>query len=168
MLRSSDGVGEILVDEATIRAEVARLGAQISADYAGRQPHLIGVLKGAAVFIADLARALTVPATMDFISIVPYGQEVTSSGVVRIRKDLDDPIEGKDGIVGGGVPPRAPSRSRPPCSRSMRITRSLTTRPASSSGRIASNLLAPSVMMSSMTTICSPGSWSPSIRFLVP
>ena len=103
MLRSSDGVGEILVDEATIRAEVARLGAQISADYAGRPPHLIGVLKGAAVFIADLARALTVPATMDFISIVPYGQEVTSSGVVRIRKDLDDPIEGKDVIVVEGI-----------------------------------------------------------------
>jgi len=99
MLRSSDGVGEILVDEATIRAEVARLGAQISADYAGRQPHLIGVLKGAAVFIADLARTLTVPATMDFISIVPYGHEVTSSGVVRIRKDLDDPIEGKDVLI---------------------------------------------------------------------
>ncbi|OGK88746.1 MAG: hypoxanthine phosphoribosyltransferase [Candidatus Rokubacteria bacterium GWF2_70_14] len=103
MLRSSDGVGEILVDEATIRAEVARLGAQISADYAGRQPHLIGVLKGAAVLIADLARTLTVPATMDFISIVPYGHEVTSSGVVRIRKDLDDPIEGKDVIVVEGI-----------------------------------------------------------------
>jgi hypoxanthine phosphoribosyltransferase len=103
MLRASDGVGEILVDEATIRAEVARLGAQISADYAGRPPHLIGVLKGAAVFIADLARALTVPATLDFISIVPYGQEVTSSGVVRIRKDLDDPIEGKDVLVVEGI-----------------------------------------------------------------
>ena len=102
MLGASDGVGEVLVDEATIRAEVARLGAQISEDYAGRQPHLVGVLKGAAVFVADLVRALTIPATLDFISIVPYGQ-VTSSGVVRIRKDLDDPIEGKDVIVVEGI-----------------------------------------------------------------
>lgn len=102
MPRASDGVGEVLVDEAAIRAEVARLGAQISADYAGRQPHLIGVLKGAAVFVADLVRALTVPVTLDFISIVPYG-EVTASGVVRIRKDLDDPIEGRDVIVVEGI-----------------------------------------------------------------
>jgi len=102
MPRVSHGVGEVIVDEATIRAEVARLGAQISADYAGKQPHLIGVLKGAAVFIADLMRALTVPVTMDFISIVPYG-EITASGVVRIRKDLDDSIEGKDVIVVEGV-----------------------------------------------------------------
>lgn len=98
----SHGAGEVIVDETTIRAEVARLGAQISADYAGKQPHLIGVLKGAAVFVADLMRSLTVPVTMDFISIVPYGQ-VTSSGVVRIRKDLDDSIEGKDVIVVEGV-----------------------------------------------------------------
>jgi hypoxanthine phosphoribosyltransferase len=60
------------------------------------------VLKGAAIFIADLMRALTIPATMDFISIVPYG-EVTASGVVRIRKDLDDPIEGKDVLVVEGI-----------------------------------------------------------------
>jgi hypoxanthine phosphoribosyltransferase len=102
MHRPSAGVGDVLVDETSIRAEVARLGARISADYAGRQPHLIGVLKGAAVFIADLVRALTVPATLDFISIVPYG-EVTASGVVRIRKDLDDAIEGKDVIVVEGI-----------------------------------------------------------------
>ncbi len=102
MRRGADGVGEVVVDEAAIREEVARLGAQISADYADRQPHLVGVLKGAAVFVADLARALTVPATLDFISIVPYG-EVTASGVVRIRKDLDDPIEGRDVIVVEGI-----------------------------------------------------------------
>jgi len=102
MLRGPDAVGEIVLDADAIRAEVARLGAQISADYAGRQPHLVGVLKGAAVFIADLARALTVPATLDFISIVPYAR-ASVSGVVRIRKDLDDPIEGKDVIVVEGI-----------------------------------------------------------------
>jgi len=90
------------MDEAAIHAEVARLGAQISADYAGKSLHVIGVLKGAAVFLADLMRAVTIPATLDFISIVPYGQ-VTASGVVRIRKDLDEPLEGKDVLVVEGV-----------------------------------------------------------------
>ena len=97
-----DGVGELLMDEAAIQAEVARLGAQISADYAGKSLHVIGVLKGAAVFLADLMRAVTIPATLDFISIVPYGQ-VTASGVVRIRKDLDEPLEGKDVLVIEGI-----------------------------------------------------------------
>jgi hypoxanthine phosphoribosyltransferase len=97
-----DGVGELLMDEAAIQAEVARLGAQISADYAGKSLHVIGVLKGAAVFLADLMRAVTIPATLDFISIVPYGQ-ITASGVVRIRKDLDEPLEGKDVLVVEGV-----------------------------------------------------------------
>jgi hypoxanthine phosphoribosyltransferase len=102
MAAVGDGLGEILLDEEAIRAEVARLGAQISTDYADKPLHLVGVLKGAAVFIADLLRALTIPATMDFISIVPYGQ-VTASGVVRIRKDLDEPLEGKDVLVVEGI-----------------------------------------------------------------
>jgi hypoxanthine phosphoribosyltransferase len=103
MMRAAhEGVGELLMDEAAIQAEVARLGAQISADYAGKSLHVIGVLKGAAVFLADLMRAVTIPATLDFISIVPYGQ-VTASGVVRIRKDLDEPLEGKDVLVVEGV-----------------------------------------------------------------
>lgn len=97
-----DGLGEVLVDADTVRAEVARLGAAISADYADKQLHLIGVLKGSAVFIADLMRTLSVPATVDFISIVPYGR-VTASGVVRIKKDLDEPIEGKDVLVVEGI-----------------------------------------------------------------
>ena len=102
MRAAHDGVGEMLMDETAIQAEVARLGAQISADYAGKSLHVIGVLKGAAVFLADLMRAVTIPATLDFISIVPYGQ-VTASGVVRIRKDLDEPLEGKDVLVVEGV-----------------------------------------------------------------
>jgi hypoxanthine phosphoribosyltransferase len=102
MAGAGDGLGEILLDEEAIRGEVARLAAQISTDYADRTIHLVGVLKGAAVFLADLLRALTIPATMDFISIVPYGQ-VTASGVVRIRKDLDEPLEGKDVLVVEGI-----------------------------------------------------------------
>ena len=97
-----DAVGEVVLDADAIRAEVTRLGAQISADYAGRKPHLVGVLKGAAVFVADLIRAIEAPATLDFIAIVPYA-EASRSGVVRIRKDLDDPIEGRDVIVVEGV-----------------------------------------------------------------
>lgn len=102
MRTPTDGVGEVLLDADAIRLEVARLGAQITADYAGRPPHLVGVLKGSAVFVADLIRAIDAPATLDFISIVPYA-EASRSGVVRIRKDLDDPIEGKDVIVVEGV-----------------------------------------------------------------
>jgi hypoxanthine phosphoribosyltransferase len=102
MSAASDRPGDILVDRDAIQAEVARLAGQISADYRERPAHLIGVLKGSAVFLADLMRALTVPVTVDFISVVPYGT-VTASGVVRIRKDLDEPIEGRDIIVVEGI-----------------------------------------------------------------
>jgi hypoxanthine phosphoribosyltransferase len=99
---ASDGPGEVLVERETIQADVSRLAGRISADYRDRPVHLIGVLKGSAVFLADLMRALTVPVTVDFISVVPYGP-VTASGVVRIRKDLDDPIEGRDIVVVEGI-----------------------------------------------------------------
>lgn len=95
-------LGEVLVDQATIQAEVARLATQISGDYADKRLHLVGVLKSSTVFLSDLMRALTIPASVDFISIVPYGQ-VTTSGVVRIRKDLDDPIEGRDVLLVEGI-----------------------------------------------------------------
>lgn len=97
-----DGPGEILVEREEIQTDVERLAAQISNDYRDRAVHLIGVLKGAAVFLSDLMRVLTVPVTVDFISVVPYGQ-VSASGVVRIRKDLDDPIEGRDIVVVEGI-----------------------------------------------------------------
>ncbi|HET7875837.1 MAG TPA: hypoxanthine phosphoribosyltransferase [Methylomirabilota bacterium] len=102
MVRGADGLGPVVLDEAAIQAEVARLGREISRDYAGRDLHLIGVLKGSAVFLADLLRALTIPATVDFISVAPYGQ-VTATGVVRIRKDLDEPIEGRHVLVVEGI-----------------------------------------------------------------
>jgi len=85
-----------------IRAEVQRLGREISKDYADRMPHLVGVLKGSVVFLADLLRVLTVPVTVDFLSISPYGSS-TPSGVAKIWKDLDDPIEGRDVIVVEGI-----------------------------------------------------------------
>jgi len=102
MPAATDGLGDVLVDEAAIELEVARLGAQISGDYADKRLHVVGVLKGSALFVADLMRAVSIPATVDFISIVPYAQ-TSSSGVVRIKKDLDDSIEGRDVLVVEGI-----------------------------------------------------------------
>ena len=90
-------VGLLLTAE-QIRARVAELGAEISRDYAGRTPILIGVLKGSLVFMADLARAITTPINVDFMSISSYG-DGTNSGVVRILKDLDESITGQDVIL---------------------------------------------------------------------
>ncbi len=97
-----DDLEAILMDEEVIQAEVRRLGERISKDYADSQPRLIGVLKGSVVFLSDLIRTLTVPVTVDYIWISPY-ETPTPSGVVRIRKDLDDPIEGRDVIVVEGI-----------------------------------------------------------------
>jgi hypoxanthine phosphoribosyltransferase len=92
-------VGEVLIDEETLAARVAELGAEVSADYAGRDLLLIGVLKGAVFFMADLMRHLTVPCEVDFMAISSYGASTDSSGIVRILKDLDINIEGRDVLV---------------------------------------------------------------------
>ncbi len=89
-------VGEILIDEETLSARVAELGAEVSADYQGRDLLLIGVLKGAVFFMADLMRHITVPCEVDFMAISSYGDSTDSSGIVRILKDLDINIEGRD------------------------------------------------------------------------
>ena len=93
------GVGETLIDEETLRARVAELGAEVSTDYAGRELLLIGVLKGAVFFMADLMRRLTIPCEVDFMAISSYGASTDSSGVVRILKDLDTNIEGRHVLV---------------------------------------------------------------------
>jgi hypoxanthine phosphoribosyltransferase len=92
-------VTEILVDEETLRNRVAELGEEISRDYAGRDLLLIGVLKGAVFFMADLMRQLTVPCEIDFMAISSYGASTDSSGVVRILKDLDINIEAREVLV---------------------------------------------------------------------
>jgi hypoxanthine phosphoribosyltransferase len=92
-------VGEILIDEETLAARVAELGVEVSADYQGRDLLLIGVLKGAVFFMADLMRHLTVPCEVDFMAISSYGASTDSSGIVRILKDLDINIEGRDVLV---------------------------------------------------------------------
>ncbi|MEN6479882.1 MAG: hypoxanthine phosphoribosyltransferase [Anaerolineales bacterium] len=92
-------VADVLISEERLRERVAELGRQISADYAGRSPALICVLKGGYLFLADLSRALTVRHSIDFMAISSYGHTTESSGVVRILKDLDADISGKDILI---------------------------------------------------------------------
>src|SRR4051794_5041515 len=92
-------VGEVLIDSETLQARIHELGEEINADYAGRELLLVGVLKGAVFFMADLMRVITVPCEIDFMAISSYGASTDSSGVVRILKDLDINIEGRDVLV---------------------------------------------------------------------
>jgi len=89
----------VLIDEERLRSRVSELGEEISADYAGRDLLLIGVLKGAVFFMADLMRHLTVTCEVDFMAISSYGAATDSSGVVRILKDLDINIAGREVLV---------------------------------------------------------------------
>jgi hypoxanthine phosphoribosyltransferase len=93
------GVEEILIDEETLQARIAELGDEISEDYRGRDLLLLGVLKGAVFFMADLMRRLSVPCEIDFMAISSYGAATDSSGVVRILKDLDINIAGRHVLV---------------------------------------------------------------------
>ena len=92
-------VGEVLIDEPTLQSRIVELGEEISNDYAGKDLLLVGVLKGAVFFMADLMRSLTVPCEVDFMAISSYGAETDSSGVVRILKDLDIPLQGRDVLI---------------------------------------------------------------------
>jgi hypoxanthine phosphoribosyltransferase len=92
-------VGEILVQPDELARRVRELGAEISRDYEGRQPLLVGVLKGAVFFLSDLMRSLTVDCEVDFMAVASYGSATESSGVVRILKDLDAAIEDRDVII---------------------------------------------------------------------
>ena len=92
-------IGEVMVDADQLRDRIAELGAEITADYAGRAPLLVGVLKGAFVFMADLARAIDLPVEFDFMAVSSYGSATKSSGVVRIVKDLDIDLTGRHVII---------------------------------------------------------------------
>ena len=93
------GVGDVLIGEEELQARIRELGAELSVDYAGREVLLVGVLKGAVFFMADLMRSLTIPCEIDFMAISSYGASTDSSGVVRILKDLDINIEGRHVLV---------------------------------------------------------------------
>jgi len=92
-------LGDVVVGRDDLARRVAELGAEISADYAGRAPLLVGVLKGAFVFMADLARAIDLPVEVDFMAVASYGAATKTSGVVRIVKDLDLDLSGRHVIV---------------------------------------------------------------------
>jgi hypoxanthine phosphoribosyltransferase len=92
-------LGEVLVTSEDLQRRVAELGRQINADYAGRPLLLVGVLKGAVFFLSDLMRYIEVPVEVDFMAVASYGSATDSSGVVRILKDLDAPIEGRDVLI---------------------------------------------------------------------
>ena len=92
-------VAEILVSEEALSERIAALAGEISVAYAGKQPLLIAVLKGSILFMADLMKAMTVPLSIDFMATSSYGAATESSGVVRILKDLDDPIADQDVLI---------------------------------------------------------------------
>lgn len=94
-----DSIGETLVERDELQRRVRELGAEISRDYAGRDLLLVGVLKGAILFLSDLMRVIDVPCEVDFMAVASYGSATESSGVVRILKDLDAPIEGRDVLI---------------------------------------------------------------------
>jgi len=98
-LSSEPGLGEVLVNAEELQRRVAELGEEISRDYAGRSLLLVGVLKGAVFFLSDLMRYIEVPVEVDFMAVASYGSATDSSGVVRILKDLDAAIEGRDVLI---------------------------------------------------------------------
>jgi hypoxanthine phosphoribosyltransferase len=95
----TQAVGEVLIEEPALQARIAELGREISADYDGRDLLLVGVLKGAVFFMADLMRHISVACEVDFMAISSYGVATDSSGIVRILKDLDLSIEGRNVLV---------------------------------------------------------------------
>ena len=95
-----DDIEKVLVTEDEIKARVAQLGAQISGDYEGRDLLLVSILKGAVVFMADLMREVTIPASIDFMVVSSYGgANTTTTGLVKIIKDLDADLSGKDVLI---------------------------------------------------------------------
>lgn len=92
-------LARILISESELKNRIAEIGAQISRDYAGREILMVGVLKGAFLFMADLAREVTVPVQFDFMAVSSYGSATKTSGVVRILKDLDIDLAGRDVLI---------------------------------------------------------------------
>jgi hypoxanthine phosphoribosyltransferase len=97
--RGGSEVGEVLVSAEALQRRVAELGEQIARDYAGKSLLLVGVLKGAVFFLSDLMRFIDIPVEVDFMAVASYGSATDSSGVVRILKDLDAAIEGRDVLI---------------------------------------------------------------------
>ena len=90
---------KVLLSHEAIQARIQEMGREIARDYAGREPHLVGVLKGAFTFLSDLTRAIDLPMTLDFIAVSSYGATTKTSGEVRLIKDLDQGLDGRDLLV---------------------------------------------------------------------
>ena len=95
----NNDIKEVLYNEDELRDRVRQMGAKISNDYSGKELILIGVLKGSVIFMADLLKEITIPCKMDFMAVSSYGNSTETSGVVRILKDLDFEIQGKDILI---------------------------------------------------------------------
>ena len=95
----NETLGPVLLDSRTIQQRVRALGRQITQDYSGRKPHLVGILKGASIFHADLVRSIDLDLSFDFIAVESYGNLTQSSGEVRILKDLDDSLKSRDVLL---------------------------------------------------------------------
>ncbi|MCM1058492.1 MAG: hypoxanthine phosphoribosyltransferase [Firmicutes bacterium] len=89
----------VLLPEEKVAERIREIGEQISRDYAGKSIHMVCVLKGGSFFMCELAKRITVPVSLDFMSVSSYGSDTKSSGVVKIVKDLDEPLQGKDVLV---------------------------------------------------------------------
>ena len=89
----------VLIPEEEVNAKIQELGARISEDYAGKAVHLICILKGGVFFACELAKHITIPVSLDFMQVSSYGNATSSSGIVRIKKDLDDSMEGKEVVI---------------------------------------------------------------------
>ena len=94
----SEKIG-VLISTTDVENRIAEVAEQLSEEYEGKVLHIIGVLKGSVFFMCELAKRMTIPVTMDFMSVSSYGNETKSSGVVKLVKDLDDSIEGKDVLL---------------------------------------------------------------------
>lgn len=90
---------KVMISEAEVESRIAEMAAAIDKAYAGKTVHLIGILKGSVFFMCELAKKITLPVTMDFMSVSSYGDDTKSSGIVKLNKDLDESIEGKDVII---------------------------------------------------------------------
>ena len=90
---------DVMIDEETVDARIAEIAKQLSEEYAGKSVHIIGVLKGSVFFMCELAKKMTIPVTMDFMSVSSYGNDTKSSGVVKLIKDLDESIEGREVVL---------------------------------------------------------------------
>lgn len=95
----ADDLSEVLLQPAELEARIRELGAAISQEYAGKDLLLVGVLKGAVIFLSDLLRSISIPVAIDFMAVSSYGAATKSSGIVRIQKDLEESIEGRHVLV---------------------------------------------------------------------